>query len=361
MQQTVFARNLRCAAGASLALLICAALSQAQVPVTTPLATSPAATSREIVDEFGRKIHVPATIRRVVSLAPSLTETIFALGLQDLLVGDTTYCDFPAEAQKKAKVGDAINPSLEAIVALHPDLVLVTNLNRLETVSALAELGIPSYGTNPHNVYDIISSTQRVADLLGAREAGTSLSENLQRSLADTRQRVAPFPQRRVLFVVWAQPLISVGKDTFIADALQHAGAVSIVDSAQSWPQLNLEEVVRQQPDFLVFAESHGENAIMNAGTFSSLPGWRILEAVRNRRYAVTSDAVNRPAPRIVSAIADLARQLHPEAFAEKSENEKNKAENRILSPFGVSPRLLSLAIFVGQTLPNSRDNACAR
>jgi ABC-type Fe3+-hydroxamate transport system substrate-binding protein len=200
----------------------------------------------------------------------------------------------------------------------------------------------------------------RLADLLGAREAGTSLAENLQRSLADTRQRVAPFPPRRVLFVVWAQPLISVGKDTFIADALQHAGAQSIVDSSQSWPQLNLEEVARQQPDFLVFAESHGETGTLNTGTFSSLPGWRILEAVRNRRYAVTSDAVNRPAPRIVSAIADLARQLHPEAFPEKSENEKNKAENQTPVSHDGAP-LFSPAVIASQTLSSPRGYACAR
>jgi len=357
-----FVRNFRCAACAVLLLFICLARSHAQAPESGAAAASPAAAStREVVDEFGRTIHVPATIQRVVSLAPSLTETIFALGLQDRLVGDTTYCDFPAEAQKKTKVGDAINPSLEAIVALHPDLVLVTNLNRLETVNALADLRIPSYGTNPHNVDDIISSTRRLAGLFGAPDAGASLANDLHRRLSDTRERVAPFPLRRVLFVVWAQPLISVGKDTFIADALQHAGAVSIVDSSQSWPQLNLEEVVRQQPDFLVFAESHGASATVNAGTFSSLPGWRTLDAVRNQRYAVTSDAVNRPAPRIVSAIADLARQLHPEAFPEKSEDNHNKPESPMAVLGSESPTLLSLAAIIRQTLRYPQDYACAR
>jgi len=280
--------------------------------------------------------------------------------LQDRLVGDTTYCDFPAEAQQKTKVGDAINPSLEAVAALHPDLVLVTSLNRLETVNALADLGIPSYGTNPHKVDDIIASTRRLADLLGAPEAGAALASDLHRRLSDTRERVAPFPRRRVLFVVWAQPLISVGRDTFIADALQRAGAVSIVDSSQSWPQLNLEEVVRQQPDFLVFAESHGASATLNPGTFSSLPGWRTLDAVRNRRYAVTSDAVNRPAPRIVSAIADLARQLHPEAFSERSESEKDNARNRLPLTHSESP-LLSLALLKGQPLSYPQEPACVR
>jgi iron complex transport system substrate-binding protein len=131
-----------------------------------------------------------------------------------------------------------------------------------------------------------------------------------------------------VLFVVWAEPLISIGKDTFIADALRRAGAVSIVDSSQSWPQVNLEEVVKLQPEYLVFATGHGENVAHDIDTFSGVPGWRLLDAVHNRKFAVISDAVNRPAPRIVSAIEDLARQLHPEAFAETPEKEKIKKEN---------------------------------
>jgi hypothetical protein len=108
---------------------------------------------------------------------------------------------------------------------------------------------------------------------------------------------------------------------------LRHAGAVSVVDSAQDWPQVSLEEIARLQPDFLVFAESHLGAAPGEMETLATLPGWRILTAVSNRRYAVISDAVNRPAPRIISAIEDLARQLHPEAFVEKPADAKEKIE----------------------------------
>ena len=101
---------------------------------------------REVTDETGRTVRVPQPVNRIVSLAPSLTETVYALGLQDHLVGDTDYCDYPPDAQKKTKVGGAINPSLEQIAALHPDLVLVTkSFNRLETVNSLDGLGISSY------------------------------------------------------------------------------------------------------------------------------------------------------------------------------------------------------------------------
>ena len=317
-------RSMVCAVIA--ASLAGAAASRAQ---SAPAASEAAPLFREVTDEARRTVRVPQSIRRIVSLAPSLTETIYALGLQDLLVGDTDYCDYPAAAQKKTKVGGAINPSLEQIAALHPDLVLVTKgLNRLETVHALDVLGISSYATDPHTVDEIITSTEKLADVLGVPEAGVSIAADLQRRLMDLHQRISVLPPKRALFIVWTQPLISVGKDTFIADALHRAGAVSVVESRQSWPQVSLEEIARLQPEFLIFADSHSETAPRTVEVLAKLPGWRTLDAVNHRRYAVVSDAVNRPAPRIVTAIEELARQLHPEAFVEKSESSKEKMEN---------------------------------
>ncbi|HXR33023.1 MAG TPA: cobalamin-binding protein, partial [Verrucomicrobiae bacterium] len=277
----------------------------------------PQPATREVVDEMGRTVRIPLSPSHIVSLAPSLTETIYALGLQDRLVGDTDFCDYPIEARKKPKVGGIINPNLEEIASLRPDLVLVTkSINRLDTVRALDTLGIPSYATtDPHSVAEIISSTQKLADVLGASEAGKSLGDELRSRLATLQAKLAAVPAQRVLFIVWTEPLISAGKDTFIADALRKAGGVSIVQSSQDWPQMSLEEVVHLQPDYLVFAASHSESAARDFDALASRPGWRLLDAVRKRHFAVISDAVNRPAPRIVSAIEELARQLHPEVF----------------------------------------------
>jgi ABC-type Fe3+-hydroxamate transport system substrate-binding protein len=200
------------------------------------------------------------------------------------------------------------------------------NLNRLETVQALAEIGIPSYATDPHTVDAIIASATRLADLLGAPEIGATLAADLEHHLAVLHDRLASLPPRRVLFIVWTEPLISIGNDTFIADALRYAGAVSVIDSSQNWPQVNLEEVVHLQPEFLIFVESHFGSAPQSAEALADLPGWRLLNAVRNRRYATISDAINRPAPRLVSAVEDLARQLHSEAFTEKPQNDKDQA-----------------------------------
>ena len=303
-----------------------AALAFLLMAVTTGLTvqarsqTASATALREVRDETGRVVKLPAQIGRIVSLAPSLTETVYALGLQDRLVGDTEYCDYPPDAAKKHKVGGAINPNMEEIAALRPDVVLVVkSLNRLETVRALEQLGIPVYSVDPHSVNGVIESMKRLSGVLGAEDAGAALDAKLRERLAAIHAKlngVAPIP---VLFVVWTEPLMSIGGKTFIADVLERTGATSVVDSRQDWPQFSLEEVVRLQPEYLVFASSHWETVHNDVEALALKPGWSALRAIKNRKIAIVSDAINRPGPRIVDAVEELARQIHPEVFAEKN------------------------------------------
>jgi iron complex transport system substrate-binding protein len=272
--------------------------------------------TREVVDETGRRVTLPVEVRRMVSLAPNLTETIYALGAGDRLAGVTDFCDYPPEAQKKLRVGAPRNPSLEAIVALKPDVVLATTaINRLETVETLARLGVVVYATDPHTVAGVLESIAHLADLIDASQEGQVLVSSLRARLESLQERLAGRPVKRVLFVVWENPLITIGPHTFLADALQYAGARSVVETRQDWPRLSFEEVIRLQPDYLVFAGSHGETGEREFTDLRTRPGWRELAAVRTRRFAIISDAVNRPAPRLVDAIEELARQLHPDAF----------------------------------------------
>ena len=310
---------------ASAFLLVCL-----QGSLLAQTSISPSAPSRpvthEVTDDMGRTIRIPVTPMRIVSLAPSSTETLYALNLQERLVGDTDFCDYPAAAKEKAKVGGPINPSLEQIAALHPDLVLVTkSVNRLETVNALQTLGIPSYAQNARTVEEIIASTQKLADLLGAGESGKVLGDELRARLGVLQAKMAGVVPTRVLFVVWTEPLMSVGQQTFIADVLRKAGATSIVDSQQDWPRVSLEEVARLQPEYLVTTETpHTGSGSHGLEDLVELPGWRLLQAVQNRRFAFVNDVVTRPSPRIIVAAEELARQLHPEAFQEKIDPRKD-------------------------------------
>jgi len=313
-------------AAALIALAALVAAERAPAQGATPQPQLLAAPAMEVIDETGRRVSVPQPVRRIVSLAPSLTETIYALGAQDRLVGVTDYCDYPPEARTKPRVGGIINPNLEEVVALKPDLVLLTkSANRRETAAALDRLGLAAYATDPHSVEGVLASTSRLAEVIGARAAGAELLASLRARLDELKRLLGSRPPRRVLFVVWRDPLISVGRDTFLGDALRWAGAESVVETAQEWPRVSLEEVVRLQPDYLIFASAQPEAGQRDFEALRDQPGWRSLEAVRRRRVAVISDAVNHPSPRLVDAIFELARKLHPEAFAEKQENGRQK------------------------------------
>jgi len=300
-------------------LVLCATLAAAFGTNAGPgRATAAQESFRTVSDETGRAVRIPVPVRRVVSLAPSVTESIYALGMENLLVGDTDYCDYPEAATKVHKVGGATNPSLEEIAQLKPDVVLVIkSLNRLETVEQLERLGIATYSTDPHNLDGIRSSLYHLADVLGNPGAGAALDAELLRKQKLLEQKLGGVQPVRALFIVWTDPLISVGKHTFIADALTHAGAESTVESSQDWPRISLEEMVRLQPQFLVFASSHSEQVARDVDGLARRPGWDLLEAVKHRRFIVISEAISRPAPRLFSAVEDLARQLHPEAFRE--------------------------------------------
>jgi iron complex transport system substrate-binding protein len=311
----------------ALAAMLCVAPGLANPRREQTAGASPAKEKfRTVSDETGRTVRIPIPIRRVVSLSPSTTESLYALGMDDLLVGDTDYCDYPPGAAKKHKVGGAINPSLEEIAALKPDVVLVTKLNRMETVQALERLGIASYATDPHTVDEIRSSIRKLAEVLGNPGAGENLDYELDHQEKALRERLQTIRPTSVLFVVWTDPLISIGRHTFIADALTHAGATSVVESSQDWPQISLEEVVRLQPEVLVFASGHSETISRDVDALANRPGWDALEAVKHRRFAVISEAIDRPAPRLLSAVEDLARQLHPEAFTGGSAPAKNSS-----------------------------------
>lgn len=320
-------------AGASAAAVLAtvvAAVALAAAPAPTQDASA-APARREFTDELGRAVRIVYPPRRIVSLAPNLTEILYALGVEDRLAAVTSFCDYPPAAREKPRVGGGVNPSLEAIVAAQPDLVLLTwHHNRRETAEALDRVRLPYYVVSPRSVEGIIASVEHIGELAGSTRTAEVVAE-MRARLAALEARLAGRLPQRVLFVVWDEPLISIGPRTFIADALSRAGAVSVVESRQDWPRLSLEAILRLQPDYLVFASNHSASLPALARTLAERPGWRRLRAVEAGRIAMVSDAINRPAPRMLAAVEALARQLHPDAFAENEtpapKTEKRKSE----------------------------------
>jgi len=344
-----------------------------QQSATAPAPPDPAAqtsankrATKLVTDETGRHMAIPLNVERVVSLAPNLTETIYALGLDAKLAGDTTYCDIPPAAKNKPHIGAPQDPSLEAIVALHPDLVLATtSINRAETADALLKIGVPVYTSDPHTMAGMLSATATMADLLGASEQGATLVAALQKRLDALHAALQDRPMAHVLFVVWEDPLISIGQNTFIADALRWAGAESIIVANQNWPQVSMEEVVRLQPDYIVLTSDHlAAETHEHVNNLRDRPTWRELRAVELGHVAMASDEFTRPSPGLVDAIEALARELHPEAFstsaAALAPNDTQRTVGAGLRPAPTTANELAFLHFALGRMP-MEPSTCAR
>lgn len=291
---------------------------------------------RTVVDEAGRKVKVPLHVRRVVSLAPNLTDILYALGVGGKVVGITNFTKLPQSKARKPSVGDPTNPSLEEIVARKPDLVLASEtINRLNTVESLERLKISVYVTYTRSVEGMLGTIKRIAKLVGTKQAGEKLAGRLQTRLDAVRAKLAGRKPKRVLFVLWENPLITTGRDTFVADALRWAGARSVVNLREHWPEVSLEEIVYLQPEYIIFPSTHGGTAEDIRKALLQRPGWRELKAVQQGQVLVVSGAINRPSPKLVSAIEQLARMLHPGAFEKDStpKKEGSRAEESAPRP----------------------------
>jgi iron complex transport system substrate-binding protein len=256
--------------------------------------------------------------QRIVSLAPSVTETLFALGFGDRLVGVTTYCDYPAEARKLPKIGGFMSPSIEAIVAKRPDLVIGVN-SAIDPVKAreMERLGLRVNLVSLTSLSDILKAIKSIAQLLGSPEAGEKLASKIVAQVEDVKKRIERAPRRSVLLVVGIRPLVAVGGKNFIDELITLAGGDNIAGSAtQPWLNLPEEYVVAKAPQVIIEAGmgSERDQSGKDWGDLKSIP------AVKARRiYSYPSDKILRPGPRFGEALAELARLIHPECFANSS------------------------------------------
>jgi iron complex transport system substrate-binding protein len=268
---------------------------------------------RSFTDGIGRAVAVAPHPQRIISLAPSITETLFALGLGDRLVGVTSYCDFPAEAKTKARIGDTIHPDLERLIALKPDLVLVSTASQLENLTRqLDQLAIPVYVTRARTVREVAASIRSLGEVTGASVRASEVAAAMERRISAVEQRVKDRPRPRVLYVLQTGPLITAGRQTFINDLINLAGGQSIAaEETADYPQFSRETVVARAPEVIVAPASHGSEMVSEAelrSDFATTPAVR-----SNRIVRINPDLVDRPGPRIVEGLEQVAWALHPE------------------------------------------------
>jgi iron complex transport system substrate-binding protein len=274
------------------------------------LGSSLAAAQVTVTDDLQRTITLPKPAQRVVSLAPSITESLFAVGAGPLVVGVTDYCNYPPEAKQKQRVGGMTTPSIETIAALRPDLILVSMEGNLqEDFSNLTALGVPVAVTNPRSLEGIYRSLTMLGTLTAHADSAARLVAAL-RSREQSIARSSPAQAPRVLLLVSIQPLIAAGDRTFIDELLRRAGSRNVAAGLQmTYPTLNREAVVHDDPD-VIFVMS--DVLSTPEALVQMYPEWKRLSAVRNGHiHRIDADIISRPGPRAVDGLQLLSSLIH--------------------------------------------------
>jgi iron complex transport system substrate-binding protein len=272
-------------------------------------------------DMLGHEVTLPAPPARIVSLVPSATEIIYALGGEERLVGRTDYCEFPPAAKSKPSVGGMVNPSLETLVTLKPDLVIATDEgNREETFQQLARLRIPTYLVHATRLGELLDMIARLGELTGRPAAVGPLRQGLTRRVEAVRRAVAPYPRPRVLYVIWPEPLIVPGRASLLTELIDVAGGESVTGrQEQAYVRFSVEAAVALAPQVIVLADHASANGGVSGAGRPEPEKWRRFTSVpairAGRLYSVDLSILHRYGPTVVDGLESLARLIHPEAF----------------------------------------------
>jgi iron complex transport system substrate-binding protein len=270
--------------------------------------------ARAYVDDAGRRMYFAKPPARIVSLAPSITEMLFAMEAGEQLVGVTDFCDYPPEALTKPKVGYS-NPNLESLVALQPDLVVAPHdFLKPDVIVKLEQLKIPVFILADKNVEGIFVHIQTLGRIVGHSAKADTVAMQLRHQVAAIQQRVQGMVPVRMLYVLNSQPLITVGPGSFIDQLIGMAGGVNIAaKSVTPYPRLSMESVLQEDPEVLVFPVGKAEG--ISESEQQTWRQWSTMTAVkRSRLHQISADWLNRPGPRIAQGLESLAAILHPDS-----------------------------------------------
>ncbi len=274
--------------------------------------------ARLVTDQLGRPVSVPEEPHRIITLAASLTEIVFALGQGHRLVGVEQFSDFPPEARKLPKVGSYINPDVERIVALRPDLCLaIKDGNPYHSVARLESLGIPIYAVDPRNLQGVIDTVLEIGRLLNASSQAEALAANLSRRYQHLISLVTQVHRRpTVFFQIGTSPIVAVGSHTFLDELITTAGGINLTAGKVPYPRFSQEQVLGLQPEVIIITSmTRGEVFERVKAAWSR---WTTVPAARNQRiFLVDSDIVDRPSPRIFDGLEVLFRLFHPKLAGE--------------------------------------------
>ncbi len=292
-----------------------------KAPATQAPAASPAASNLTFTDGLGREVALKGVPQRIISIAPSNTEILFAIGAGNQVVGRDQFSDYPEATKKVTDIGATTSDKLntEQIVSLKPDLVLAAEINTPEQVKQLETLGLTVYYLkNPHTLEEMYTNLETVAKLTGHETETATLIDSLKKRVADVDAKIATVSSRPSVFYELdstdpSKPY-TAGKDSFITQLIDRAGGANIAANLEGYPQMSLEQIVAADPTFIILGDATWGG--VTPEMVASRPGWGNLSAVKNGKVVPFDDnLVSRPGPRLVDGLEQLAQLLHPELF----------------------------------------------
>jgi len=265
-----------------------------------------------VFDDLGRLVAINGTPQRIVSLAPSNTEILFALGLGDKVVGVTDWCDYPPEALEKEKVGSYDTPDIEKIVALTPDLILVAYGTTMDVINSLIGLGLTVFGIKTTDLDDLLNDIKTIGEITDKEVEALALTSEMENRIQAVTDQTEELEQRpRVFYIVWHDPLWTAGSETFIHELIEKGGGVNVCQNITGYATITIEEVIARNPEVIITSEWSYDWA-MNETSLNS------TDARQNGRiYQGDDDLVQRPGPRLVDGLEWFAYFIHPEIFDE--------------------------------------------
>jgi iron complex transport system substrate-binding protein len=272
--------------------------------------------SQRFKDEVGREVIVPFPPKKIVSLAPNITEILFSLGLDQEIVGVSVHCNFPEQVKSKVRVGSYISLDFEKIVSLKPDLIIATGAgNTRDMVERLERLGFPTYVIFPKNVEDVIRSVGHLSQLVGREKEGVEIIQEMKRRRERVVELTLGLPKPRVFLQIGEAPVVTVGKNSFADDLIRLAGGDNVAgNEKEMYPRFGMEEILKRSPEVILISSMNPKGNYQKA--LREWSRWKTIPAVKNGRiHLLDSDLIDRPSPRIIEGLEEMARLLHPERF----------------------------------------------
>lgn len=272
--------------------------------------------SLQFKDEVGREVTFSFPPKRIISLAPNITEILFSLGLDEEIVGVSIHCNFPKKAKSKVRVGSYINIDFERIISLKPDLIIATGVgNTRDMVERLGKLGFPTYVVFPKNFNDILQSIGHIGKVVNREKEAMKIIDGMKKRRQKVIELTQGLPRTRVFLQIGEAPIVTVGKGSFADDLIRLAGGENIAGREKGmYPRLGMEEILKRSPEVILISSMNPKGDYRRV--IQEWVRWKMIPAVKNGCiHLIDSDLIDRPSPRIIDGLEEMARVLHPERF----------------------------------------------